>query len=141
VDLIRQAAEFLNLGDWEILLVYNFEREEDGDKVAGCLEDVDYLRSNASIMIADWFVARNSEEKVASLILHEILHIATIAPLKVFEKKEDLREAIGYVEWNSIHREMNIFNEQMNCRLERALLEPFLKSLPPKPTPDPDCIP
>lgn len=55
----------------------------------------DYERNSVYIDIYMWFVADRwniSKDEIISLVMHELLHIFTIAPLRVFEYDKALKE-------------------------------------------------
>lgn len=57
------------------------------EKGAACMRYADYERFYFKIEFFEWFVKDNEfdPDEIARVALHEILHVFTIAPLKVFE--------------------------------------------------------
>ena len=58
------------------------------------MKRADYERFNFSVEVFEWFVKEHEDdpEYVARVMLHEVLHVFTIAPLKVFETDKTLKE-------------------------------------------------
>ena len=83
-----------------------------------------------TVSFHEWYVKYREEhpEDVAQCALHEILHVFTAAPLFHFEDMKWLKENVGCTVFTSVTSEMNILNEQMNVRLESALIGLFKAS-------------
>lgn len=128
-DALKAAREFMELDDWTMYFVWNTWTPEE-EWWAACMRKADYERFNFTIEVFEWFVKEYEEdpEYVARIMLHEILHVFTIAPLKVFETDRTLKEFLWTQAFYWSLREMSIFNEQMNVRLECALMPHFEKS-------------
>ena len=126
---LEAAREFMELHDWTMYFSWNtWVPEEEG--WAACMKRADYERFNFSVEVFEWFVKEYEDdpEYVAQVMLHEVLHVFTIAPLKVLETDKTLKEFLWTQAFYGTLREMLIFNEQMNVKLEYALMPHFKRS-------------
>ena len=92
------------------------------------MEKADYSRFQAALHFRKDYIEEESNDKVIELVMHELCHIITIAPLQVFTDDEYNKKQIGNIEYCSIHNTMNIFNEQMNIKLTSIMMREFRKT-------------
>ncbi len=121
--IIKSIRKFILLDDWQL----SYAIVEDTNEIWE-MEKADYSRFQAALHFRKDYIEEESDDKVIELIMHELCHIITIAPLQVFNDDEYNKKQIGNIEYCSIHNTMNIFNEQMNIKLTSIMMREFRKT-------------
>lgn len=121
--IIKSLRKFLLLDDWQL----SYAIVEDTNEIWE-MEKADYSRFQAALHFRKDYIEEESNDKVIELVMHELCHIITIAPLQVFNDDEYNKKQIWNIEYCSIHNTMNIFNEQMNIKLTSIMMREFRKT-------------
>lgn len=121
--VIKSLRKFLLLDDWQL----SYAIVEDTNEVWE-MEKADYSRFQAALHFRKDYIEEESNDKVIELVMHELCHIITIAPLQVFNDDEYNHKQIWHLEFSSIHDKMNTFNEQMNIKLTSIMMREFIKT-------------
>ena len=121
--IIKSLRKYLLLDDWTL----KFAIVEDTEEL-GQMEKADYSRFLAALHFQKKYVEESSNDDVIELVMHELCHIITIAPLQVFNDDEYNHKQIWHLEFISIHSKMNIYNEQMNIKLTKIMMRGYKKT-------------
>lgn len=121
--IIKSLRKFLLLDDWQL----SYAIVEDTNEIWE-MEKADYARFQAALHFRKDYIEKESHDNVIELVMHELCHIITIAPLQVFNDDDYNHKQIWHLEFSSIHDKMNTFNEQMNIKLTNIMMREFRKT-------------
>lgn len=121
--IIKSLRKFLLLDDWQL----SYAIVEDTNEIWE-MEKADYSRFQAALHFRKDYIEEESHDNVIELVMHELCHIITIAPLQVFNDDDYNHKQIWHLEFSSIHDKMNTFNEQMNIKLTSIMMREFRKT-------------
>ena len=121
--IIKSLRNYLLLDDWKL----KFAIVEDTEEL-GQMEKADYSRFLAALHFRKDYVEESSHDDVIELVMHELCHIITMAPLQIFTDDEYNQKQIGRLEYIPIHSKMNFVNEQMNVKLTSIMMREYKKT-------------
>jgi len=118
--IIKSLRDYLKLQDWEL----SFKIVEDTKEVWE-LETADYSRFQAFLHFRKDYIEDSSDEEVVELVMHELCHIITMAPLQIFYDDTWNKDRIGQHSWTDMVNRMAFVNEQMNVKLTSIMMREF----------------
>lgn len=81
--IIKSLRKYLLLNDWTL----KFAIVEDTPEI-GEMEKADYSRFQAALHFRKDYIEQSSHDDVIELVMHELCHIITMAPLEIFTAPE-----------------------------------------------------
>lgn len=121
--IIKSLQKYLLLEDWMLAFQLVEWTEEIWE-----LEKADYSRFQAALHFRKDYIEDNSNEEVIELVMHELCHIISYAPLQVFYDDKWNKDRIWQHSYTEIVNTMAFVNEQMNVKLTNIMMREFRKT-------------
>lgn len=118
--IIETLQDYLNLEDWKIIYKLVEWTESVGE-----LAETDYSRFSALIHFRKDYVEEVDNEAIIDLVMHELCHIITTAPLIIFRDDKWTKEQFWNLYYCEMINNMNFANEQMNTKLTTIMMREF----------------
>jgi len=89
------------------------------------MENADYSRFQARLHFRKDYIENEPNEKVIELIMHELCHIISMAPLQLFYDDTWNKDRIWQHSWTDMVNRMAFVNEQMNVKLTSIMMREY----------------
>ena len=118
--IIKSLRWFLLLDDW----ILYYKLVEDTEEIWE-MEKADYSRFQANLHFRKDYIEDSSPEDVLELVMHELCHIITIAPLQIFYDDKFNKDQIWHIAYCDKVNQMAFVNEQMNVKLTSIMMREY----------------